>query len=312
MSALWRFSIDPDRASEGWLDPSAGGFRSKPISSLAREIIQNSLDAKNENDPLVRVTFKAHEVETSKLPDISSLRHAISRCVNSEQIHSNHNIDLMRIAKNTIYQDRIKVLSIKEEGTKGMEGPCEPGKDVYNYMKVVAISGKSSNEGNRGSHGIGKAAPLVCSKINTIFASTKYAGNAEQILGRASLCSHFDDEGAIRKGTGYWGKDGEPVEYDQLFPEWLNRKSPGTDIHILGFREPDYWVTTLLGSIIKNFFVVICEGKLEVEIELDSQSKVSLKDALELNEEKISPPLPKNYRIDKETIGKYFLSERDI
>jgi hypothetical protein len=58
-----------------------------------------------------------------------------------------------------------------------------------------------------GSHGIGKAAPLACSDLRTIFVSTIWKEKRHTkslVQGRAVLMSFTKSDG-IYKSTGYWG-----------------------------------------------------------------------------------------------------------
>ena len=313
MTASWTFNLDPDESVEGWVDSSAGTFQGAPISSLARELIQNSLDAKNKDSSAVKIKFKAHRVKRDNLPDVASLQKTIGQCVESQAFHGGHKF-LIKRAEEVINQNDMLILSITEEGTLGMNGPCEPGKDIFNYMKAKGLSSKPRSEGKRGSHGVGKVAPILCSEINTILASTRYVDDDKSektlILGRASLSSHYDSDEKIRKAVGYWGEESQPVPYNSSLPEWLCRKTIGTDIHIIGFKEPDCWATTLIASVIRNFFIIICEGKLEVEIEVDRDHAAS-NDLIELDEdieEETGDQLI--YTINKNNIAKYFDSKK--
>ena len=41
----WLFAINQDKTSEGWEDAAIKNFKGNPLKNLARETIQNSLDA---------------------------------------------------------------------------------------------------------------------------------------------------------------------------------------------------------------------------------------------------------------------------
>ena len=48
MTTNWLFDLNRDGSSEGWEDAAIKNFRGNPLNNLAREIIQNSLDAPRE------------------------------------------------------------------------------------------------------------------------------------------------------------------------------------------------------------------------------------------------------------------------
>ena len=59
MKTNWQFDLNRDGSSEGWEDAAIKNFRGNPLNNLAREIIQNTLDApKSTDDGIVTVCFQ--------------------------------------------------------------------------------------------------------------------------------------------------------------------------------------------------------------------------------------------------------------
>lgn len=263
----WHFAEKLDDTPVGWDDASIKSFKGDAINNLAREIIQNSLDAADRSAGCVRVSFKSHSVDTTDIPNVKTLRGVIDACLRSAEEADKPKILL---AKRQADDKLVRILSVSESGTTGMAGPCKRGYPFFKYMKATSQSGKSAD--SRGSHGLGKAAPIACSHLHTIFASTIYQddnGNEKSlVMGRATLSSRYDgDEEKPYSNVGFWGTgDFKPVPYTDELPAWLKREERGTDIHIIAFNGPKEWEWILAPSVICNFFTAIHEGILEVEI----------------------------------------------
>lgn len=76
---MWRFP-DNNYTSENGLDTSdMEMFKKDPVSSLAREICQNSIDAAYGEKP-VRVEFKLFTVAREDIPGIETLAAQIDAC----------------------------------------------------------------------------------------------------------------------------------------------------------------------------------------------------------------------------------------
>lgn len=268
MKTNWLFDLNRDGSSEGWEDAAIKNFRGNPLNNLAREIIQNSLDApKSAGDGIVTVSFQKETVSAKSVPNAKELKATIKKCIAAADVFvlpdKQENLFL---ANETLASKEIDILKITEAGTAGMEGPCEPGKPLYKYMKAKGQGGKSF-DGARGSHGQGKAAPILCSQLHTIFVSTNWK-NQNSVMGRATLSSHYGkNKKEIHNNVGYWGQDFDPVAFDETMPEWLERETPGTNIIVFGFKQFSRWSEILIASVATNFFAVINKGLLRVQIQ---------------------------------------------
>lgn len=272
MKIDWAFQRNDDGSSQGWNDPSIAEFKSNRLESLTREIIQNSIDAALDKETEVHVEFSENSIPASAFPNIESLREVIALCEKQTDLQNSDMIKEFEAAKLTIKKSQIPILSVSDFYTKGMRGPCEPGKPFYQYLKTVGQSGGSSNRA--GSHGIGKAAPLACSDLRTIFVSTVWEEDGKLnglVQGRAVLMS-FERDGGICKSTGYWG---EETKYQAVEPsdipvpyKWMVRDTVGTTIHIMGWSNlvKDNWDRLVIGFAISNFFAAFLRGKLSIKV----------------------------------------------
>lgn len=312
MKINWAFQRNEDGSSQGWNDPSIAEFKSNRLESLTREIIQNSIDAALDLETEVHVDFEERVVAASSIPNIEKLREVVQLCEKQTEMQNSDMIKEFEAAKITVRKAQIAVLSVSDHYTKGMRGPCEPGKPFYQYLKTVGQSGGDSNRA--GSHGIGKAAPLACSDLRTIFVSTVWDEDGEQkglVQGRAVLMSHERDDG-IYKSTGYWG---EESKYQALEPsdvpddyQWLVRNTVGTTVHIIGWSNlvKDNWAQLVIGYAISNFFAAFIRGKLSISVKGHIVNKDSI---LKMASNKvIYDAMKKNKAADKLDDARFYIS----
>jgi hypothetical protein len=272
MKIGWAFQRNEDGSSQGWNDPSIAEFKSNRLESLTRETIQNSLDAAVSDSEPVVVEFLEQTIKAENIPDIEQLREIVSLCDSQTDLQNPDMVKEFGVAKETIKKNKIPVLSVSDYNTKGMKGPCEPGNPFYQYLKTVGQSGGDTNRA--GSHGLGKAAPLACSDLRTIFVSTVWkSGRRDESLvqGRAVLMS-FKRKDGIYKSTGYWG---DASRYQALAPKdippnynWILREEIGTTVHIIGWNRivPENWEKLIIGYAISSFFAAFMRGRLVVKV----------------------------------------------
>jgi hypothetical protein len=271
MKIDWKFQPNEDGTSQGWNDSTIAQFKANRMESLTRETIQNSLDARFDNSQPVIVEFQEHTRKIDEIPNYKTLKKVLNLC---ESDKSTQNPDMIRelsLAIKAINDTRIRILSISDRNTTGMQGPCESGQPFYNYVKAVGQSGGPMTRA--GSHGLGKGAPLSCSTLRSIFVATKWRDGSEEkalIQGRAVLMS-FRDKGKIHKGTGYWGyeKDYQAVDPSVLDTKygWLVRDEVGSTIHLLGWTSTKEWQQLIIGYAISSFFAAFARNTLILRVQ---------------------------------------------
>ena len=125
----------------------------------------------------------------TEIPDFENLKSRIQYCyedrLEGTDLEKHKNI---KRALDTIENEKIWILKIQEENTKGMKGPCKPGphNNFYKYLLTEGSSGRRRVL-KRGSHGMGKAAPIIHSHLNTIFVSTCYKEEYDEEPKKSSL-----------------------------------------------------------------------------------------------------------------------------
>lgn len=76
----WRFPGNNYTNDNGLDTADMETFKKDAISSLARELCQNSVDAKRQGEKDVRMQFRTFEIEREKVPGINDLEKQIIAC----------------------------------------------------------------------------------------------------------------------------------------------------------------------------------------------------------------------------------------
>lgn len=279
MEIGWHHPIDDSDQWDGFNEPGIEHFRSNPLLHLAREIIQNAIDARDHSK--VRVSFNVSEIETSSIPNINELRANFHLCLEAAENESEKAKRFFRSAIATLEKPRIKILKAIDSNTHGMRGPSKNGTPFYAFMKAKGQS-KKDGETASGSYGIGKFAPYAASELRTVFVSTIFQGENgdyhQLCQGKSILMSH-DVDNTRKQGIGFWGikEKCQPVYDCSSVPDWIARstsvdsfkENKGTTITILGFAEVKDWKDLLAISVVENFFAAISADELSVTIDDD-------------------------------------------
>lgn len=275
----WNFPLNNGGQISGFNDPGIETFRGKPFESLAREIIQNSCDAKMDGvDEPVEVHFELHNISSNLLPGRAELIRVFESCKD----YWNDNeaaVEFFENGRKLLNSPRIPILKISDYNTSGLTESKEKRGKWNALIKSVGVSNKDPEAG--GSFGIGKHAPFACSHLRTIFYGTKDKHDCEAFQGVAKLATHNDVYDRETQGTGYFGiKEGNlPIHDFDLVDAMFRREVTGTDLFIAGFNSAKNWQTDIIRSVLDNFFVAILQNRLIVkvqEVRIDSSTLPTL------------------------------------
>ena len=291
----WRFPSTDGGVQEGFNDPAAENF-TKGISSLTREVIQNSLDAVNNTEEPVHVHFSCTKHPTKEIfPFLDEYIEHLKRCADSP---SNKTSKILTNANISVNSPYFYVLKISDYNTLGLSNPLnqDPAHSSFtSLLKGSGISGKNTEEG--GSFGLGKTAPFMCSEARAVFYFSQNTDGERAFQGKSILASHKWEENGVAYNTrnvGFFGNidpDLTPLTKEadfQYIPSiFTEREDAGTDIFVMGFARPDdYWDQDIEMSVLENFFIAIDQGKLICSIERSNGEiliidKASLSDHME-------------------------------
>ncbi len=269
----WYFPSTGHGENAGFADPLLEYFEGNHEKFIARETIQNAVDARESYEIPVSVTFERMTVPVSELPQNSELTDRLRRCVAFEKGRKKSEA-FFTAAIDLLKSDELAVLKISDFNTKGLSGSDD---DVSgNWYRLVRTIGTSDAKGaGGGSFGIGKGAPFAASALRTVFYSSVDRDGHAVFQGKARLVSHHDKTKDVRQGVGFYGISGyQAIRETGMIPDFFKRTETGTDIFIMGYTGEQEWETKLIESVLRNFWLAIHRGDLEVTIKNEATEKI--------------------------------------
>lgn len=262
----WNFPPNGGGQEEGLNNAGIETFRGKP-ESLAREVIQNSLDARDCHSTPVEVVFEVFDMSSADFPGLKELQSVLLRCRKywEEDKDASNFFDR---ALSTAGEQSIKFMRISDYNTTGLLGADNGRKrEWHKLVKSVGVSGKASMAG--GTFGIGKHAPFACSELRTVFYFTKDNEGTEAFQGVSKLVTHEKADEEICQATGYFGiiEGNKPIINQNGFRKlgsFLTRNEIGSDIFVAGFKNDDNWDRKIIKSTLENFFPAVFNNDLIV------------------------------------------------
>ena len=268
----WHFPSTDGGDEDGINNSGLQTFEGNHESAIARECIQNSLDAIKDQNLPVRVQMHFFEMNMADIPGIEELKQDIMAAKNYAGAATGADRFFAKALK-AFNNTKVSILRIGDYNTRGLVGEDNKaqGGSWYSLVRSTGFSQKNASDSG-GSFGIGKSAPFVASDIRTVFYSTLNENGEHIFQGKAYLAS-FEQDGDIKRGTGQYGKDLQngkgvaSIRNEAEIPERFRRRTTGTDIFVVGYQHPEGdWKEALIKAILDNFFVAIYYKKLVVEI----------------------------------------------
>ena len=283
----WRFPKLDDGPEQGINDGGIATFKgSKLYTYLAREICQNSLDAKAEGVKTVIVEFNSLTLKQSEYPSLSALRNIFKDCRDYWEQRMEPKLErFLAEADKKLAQDEVDFLVIRDFNTTGLSGAKAGKREKSKWRALTHSNGVTEKaKGSQGSYGIGKNAPFACSSFRTVFYNS-YAqeDKVKAFQGVARLITHLQD-GSETIGVGFYQntETSMPIFEEDNCPmrDLLKRDKFGTDVIIAGFKKSDSWKADIEKAVISNFFVAIANGTLVIKIDGMEVNDKNLKDRI--------------------------------
>ena len=284
----WHFPPTGGGVAMGYNDPGIAHFGGAREQSLAREIIQNSLDAAVGLDTPVDVAFELHVHDDDWLAK-SRLTDIIRRCMAEAEGRQDEKASrAFEEAAQLLGERRLTFLRVADWNTTGLRGEKwdallkRPGVSVHDQR------------GAGGSWGIGKNAPFTLSPLRTVFYWTRFEESGEtheRFQGKAVLMAH-ESGGEERQSTGFFGLvngcravDGDAIPSAVRDVETGDGGRLGTSLWIAGFREQDGWQERIARRVAASFFGAIRDGTLTVTIE--PSAEMNARDLVDIKAENL-------------------------
>lgn len=283
------------------------------MDGLAREVCQNSLDAKDKelgDDVPVKVNFELVDINKNDFPMFEGYRTALENSIeywNTSSLSTPKIMEFLNNVKTALDSDVIPMLVMSDYNTVGLNGVnAEHGqKSFWNLLVNTEGISIKQDENSAGSFGIGKNAPFAYSALNLVFYNTlaKDGGRAFEGVTRL-VTSQREYNGTMRETQPigkylyledeYTGRPILPSDGCALASiDVFNRSAVGTDVAVVGFKKSEYddWENKISVAIIKNFILSIMNGKLEVTVK-------SSEALYEINKDKIEDLLYRTFKDD--------------
>ena len=179
----WHFPPTGGGRVDRFNDPGIAHFDGNPLVSLARETIQNSLDAKAGSGP-VEVSFEIEGIDRQDSLGRDELAAAVTACLDELGDDDDKARTMLNHAAELLGRDRLPYLRVRDENTTGLRRG--------HWKALVKWQGESVKETRSagGSHGIGKYAPFAVSPLRTVFYWTRFeegTASRELFQGKAVL-----------------------------------------------------------------------------------------------------------------------------
>ena len=272
----WHFGKETGREQLG--DPMSEHFKDDLYTSLVRESIQNSLDAINGLAP-VRVEFSYKQINSRDFPNFFTLRNHIKGCIDyyGDDAKKTYQHMLDDFPENNGLKQAIPYLRVADYNTKGMtykEGDTKS--TFYAFVRAIGVTVKDLTGARGGSFGYGKAAYYKMSPFSTVFVSTMDT-NQHRCFEGASVLSTHKLNGEVLTSVGYYdNNNGKPITNGDDIPVPFRRDEPGSNIDIIGIEKESNSVDSILTEVIRNFWMAIHDGILEVQVEDELLNKENL------------------------------------
>lgn len=262
---IWVFPKNDGGRDSGFHDAGVETFKGNFDRYLARELIQNSLDARLDPEKPVHVKFELLSLERTQIPGMDYLQETFGRCADYWKGHDKV-YAFFEEAAQLAAQPRLSALKFGDYNTTGVPGTdTDRTKNWYHLIRCAGSSSKWGGEG--GSFGIGKNAPFAASRLRTIFYSTKTAEDGGAFQGVSTLVSHKLPDGSTAQPTGFLGGEhGGSIRVPGHIPHEFRRTECGLDIVALEYPATKTWQNDLVYSVLDNFWPAIDFGDLVVVV----------------------------------------------
>lgn len=236
--------------------------------ALAREFIQNAMDARTGEKLHVRISFGMASPSTREW--VEGLYDHIEACRREK-----HRLPFDPQCYLNLLTEDWKYVAVEDFKTTGLIGETGNERsvpeesDFYDFIYWQGGSRKSGRKGGR--WGVGKAVYHTCSKIRAFFALTmRYDDGKRLLIGKCVLAPHSLNGKRFDYAGYYREESGDPVTDPDLIEKFciafgVKRNEPGLSI-VIPVLEDEITPDAMMSSIISHYFYPIARGVLSVQV----------------------------------------------
>lgn len=270
----WYAPSGKDLTKTGVNKSDINTFSGQILSSLAREVAQNSLDVVQSGKSLEMV-FECKLIEIDKIPEINFF---IDEAIPKSRVTWEEDKDVENFVNNfynSVKKQDIPVLRISDYNTTGLE--------PSNWDKLIDSTAASlkSDDNAGGSFGIGKAAPFAASGMRMVFYET-LVGSKFKSIGVCDFPSYRTNvsENIVTEGKHFLGQTMRKPREQSFNFGFEERERQGTDIYVVDFISDPDWENTLIRSLLISFMYTIYLGKVSFIVQDTKINHENLKELL--------------------------------
>ena len=113
------FPANDDGQENGLNDPGIETFKDHPLTSLAREGLQNSSDAADNSGKPVEVHFQKLEIPSSEFPGCADFKKTLQACIAFSK-SSKQTVQFFESTLEVLSQEKLNILRIADFNTTGL------------------------------------------------------------------------------------------------------------------------------------------------------------------------------------------------
>ena len=271
----WQYT-DSNAVGHNLIDSASEIFKTGKWAFLTREVIQNSLDALDPNKGRLIVKMSLDNIETKILPDKDNIIRHLQGTLSISGIKDRCK-KFCDAAIKTLNSNNIKILKVSDYNTKGVTGStCKNDELNSKWNALIYDEGNSQKDSDNstGSFGAGKNAPFALSGINTVFYSTLDIDSVYAFEGVSKLFTSYIDNKKVEEKIYYAKRNDDGTlsalnkkDAEEKVDKYFLREKTGTDLYILAIDyNEDQIKTEIIQAVVENFFWLLSEDKLEVEV----------------------------------------------
>jgi len=231
-----------------------------PGEAVVREFIQNSLDARRNQNP-VKIKISLNSIRRENINNFldSELKDHLSAC---------------SLIDGGEYPEDVSYIVLEDFNTTGLDGPYNPDAGDGNFYNFWWREGISEKKGQRaGRWGLGKTTFHIVSKIRTLWGLTVRDDGKIFLMGKALLKTHILS-GRRYHYFGYFSQnDFMPVENNSILSQFKNnfgisRNNTETGLSIvipLPVNEISF--ESIMKGVIQHYCYPVLAGILKVEVQ---------------------------------------------